>query len=310
MAELISIILPTYNGSKYIRQSIDSCLKQTYENFELIIVNDCSTDNTLDIITEYAQKDKRIKIINNEVNKKLPLSLNAGFDNAQGVYYTWTSDDNYYAPDAIEVMHRELQSNPDTDLVYAGYVLIDEHDKHVSLFEPYDVNDSFFKWLGCGACFMYKAEIHNSNKGYNPSAFLIEDYDFFVRAFAKYKFRYINNTKLYYYRTHPLSLTATYAQDAFNMQKTLQERYIGILSPKIGEYETLLLYRKLAVYYAVHNNNLQKTTTYLSKIYPANAGMAFITIFYIIFKKLVVSLKIVLSLFVFLFKLPFSKNIK
>ncbi|HXL56803.1 MAG TPA: glycosyltransferase family 2 protein, partial [Chitinophagaceae bacterium] len=100
----ISIVLPTYNGSKYIRTSIESCLNQTFTDFELIIVNDCSTDNTASIIEEYAAKDSRIIIIHNAFNKKLPLSLNTGFDIAKGKYHTWTSDDNYFAPNALEIL--------------------------------------------------------------------------------------------------------------------------------------------------------------------------------------------------------------
>ena len=89
----VSIILPTYNGKKYIRDSIESIINQTYTNWELIIVNDCSTDDTQKIIEEYQQKDKRIIVINNEKNLKLPASLNRGFEEASGEYYTWTSDD-------------------------------------------------------------------------------------------------------------------------------------------------------------------------------------------------------------------------
>lgn len=76
---LITIVLPTYNGSRYIRKSIESCLEQTAKDFELIVVNDYSTDNTVDIINEYCLRDPRVRLINNEFNKKLPLSLNAGF---------------------------------------------------------------------------------------------------------------------------------------------------------------------------------------------------------------------------------------
>jgi len=70
----VSIVLPTYNGAKYIRQSIDSCLNQTYKNIELIIVNDGSTDGTPEIIRSY--EDGRIKYLTHEKNKGLPHALN------------------------------------------------------------------------------------------------------------------------------------------------------------------------------------------------------------------------------------------
>src|SRR5574344_1693507 len=117
MSELVSIVLPVYNGEKYLAQSIESVLNQTYENIELIIVNDCSTDNSRDIAQKYANKNSGIKIIDNTENKKLPASLNIGFEAANGEYYTWTSDDNYYEPTAIEKMVQYLKTKPTDGMV-------------------------------------------------------------------------------------------------------------------------------------------------------------------------------------------------
>ena len=109
----ISIILPTYNGQLYIREAIESVIKQIFKDWELIIVDDCSSDNTLDIIKEYEKLDSRIRVIHNEVNKKLPASLNIGFSYAKGEYFTWTSDDNLYLPSALYRMNLYLDENPD-----------------------------------------------------------------------------------------------------------------------------------------------------------------------------------------------------
>ena len=89
----VSIVLPSYNGERYIKESIDSVLNQSFTNWELIVVNDCSEDGTRRIVEEYAQNDSRVTIINNEKNMKLPKSLNIGFEVARGEYFTWTSDD-------------------------------------------------------------------------------------------------------------------------------------------------------------------------------------------------------------------------
>ena len=79
MNDLISIVLPVYNGAKYLRESIDSVLAQTYTNWELLIVDDCSGDETPEIAREYAEKDPRIHYYRNEQNLRLPRNLNKGF---------------------------------------------------------------------------------------------------------------------------------------------------------------------------------------------------------------------------------------
>ena len=107
----VSIILPVYDGQKHITNAINSILNQTYSNWELIIVNDCSTDNTLQIAEKFAQTDSRIKVYSNERNLKLPMTLNAGFRHATGDYFTWTSDDNMFKPEAIEVLVDYLEKN-------------------------------------------------------------------------------------------------------------------------------------------------------------------------------------------------------
>ena len=68
MEELVSIIMPNYNGGKYLKETLESVLAQTYTNWELLFVDDCSTDNSLEIINEYQARDKRIKIFKNEKN--------------------------------------------------------------------------------------------------------------------------------------------------------------------------------------------------------------------------------------------------
>ena len=110
----ISVVLPVYNGQKYVGKAIQSVINQTYYNWELIVVNDCSTDRTLDVIRDFANNDSRIIIINNETNQKLPRSLNVGFSAASGEYYTWTSDDNLFHEDAFEKMVNILNKNEDS----------------------------------------------------------------------------------------------------------------------------------------------------------------------------------------------------
>jgi glycosyltransferase involved in cell wall biosynthesis len=200
----ISIILPVYNGEKYLATSIESCLNQTYKNIELIIVNDCSTDNSLQIMNLYAEKDERITIINNEENQKLPASLNIGHKAAKGDLITWTSDDNFYELDALEIMINEIFTKK-VDIVYANFFLIDDKGDRIKKVKLLGLENIIFgNFISC--CFLYTKEVFARNIAYNEDLFLAEDYDFWLRALLHSRYAHIERS-LYHYRIHQTTLT-------------------------------------------------------------------------------------------------------
>jgi glycosyltransferase involved in cell wall biosynthesis len=302
----ISVVLPTYNGSKYIRSSIESCLNQSFRDFELIIVNDCSTDNTREIIEEYSKLDPRIKIIHNAANKKLPLSLNAGFDVAKGKYHSWTSDDNYYSLDAFEELVRLLEQDPDVGFVYTDYTLIDDSGKITGNRTFGDINKKFTGFQGSSACFLYKEELYKKNNGYNPAAFLSEDYDFFIRSFLLTKTLYVNRYDLYYYREHSASLTGTQKNAVNDIAKLMLERQMNDLSQKLPPDQLALLYRKYAVYHAVQKNNSAGYKTYLGKLWKLSKTESIKTVFYVPFLKAWKAISIGITGLLALLKLVFG----
>lgn len=204
----VSIVLPSYNGEKYIRQSIESVINQTYQDWELIIVNDSSTDNTLAIANEYDNNDSRIKVITNEKNRKLPYSLNVGFRVSTGKYLTWTSDDNSYYPEAIEKMVDFLEHNLDYQMVCAQMNMVDVNGVFIERHIAYD--NTFMYFNDCvGACFLYKHSIINVIGEYDESKFCIEDYEYWMRIIKEYgKIGWLE-MPLYEYRVHSQSLTGT-----------------------------------------------------------------------------------------------------
>lgn len=206
----VSIVLPVYNGELYVENSILSIKKQTYNNWELIIVNDCSTDRTVEIIERCAKQDPRIKIINNAVNLKLPATLNIGFRNAEGQYYTWTSDDNLYKENAIEKMVETLKAAPDYDMVYANYSNIDADNNTISD-ERLDRPCGLVAGNVIGSCFLYTNRIAEQVGAYDVNLFLAEDYDYWIRIWREGKILHIEDN-LYYYRCHAGSLTETRKQ--------------------------------------------------------------------------------------------------
>ena len=209
--KLVSIVLPTYNGSRWLKQSIESILNQSYRNFELIIVNDCSTDNTKDIVQFYENIDSRIHLINNNVNKKLPASLNIGFSVAKGDYFTWTSDDNWFEKEAIEEMVNYLDINQEKVMVVSNFTKISSDGTFsYSVVNPTPQN--MIETNSVGACFMYRASVAKEVGNYDVNKFLVEDYDYWLRICLQGEIGHINSF-FYNYRLHDSSLTTKKARE-------------------------------------------------------------------------------------------------
>ncbi len=216
MKELISIVLPVYNGEKYLRESIDSILAQSYRNWELLILDDCSTDSSAIIAKEYARKDSRIYYYKNENNLRLPRNLNKGFRLAKGDFLTWTSDDNRFKPNALEKMYQTLKNNKNAQFVFASCRVINGEGEEI---EYIMVDDNRKKQIVghniVGACFMYTRKAYENVGEYNPEYTLVEDYDYWQRIYTKYNAVVISDI-LYDYRWHDGALTSTMKKDSFN----------------------------------------------------------------------------------------------
>ena len=183
----VSIVLPCYNGANFLAQSIDSVIAQTFTDWELIIVNDCSKDNSLEIMQRYADEDSRIRIINNEHNLKLPGALNRGFHEAKGKYLTWTSHDNRMDPTMLEEFVNYLDTNPDKGLVTACYAAFSLKTGE-QLYEVHHPDPQLHLPLYNCVCyaFMYRREVLETVGDYDTTLFLVEDYDYWVRIWQKY----------------------------------------------------------------------------------------------------------------------------
>lgn len=115
--DLISIIMAVYNCASTVEEAIDSILNQTYDNWEFIICDDCSTDNTLEIVREYEKKyPDKFKVIQNEVNSKLSYSLNHCLKYAQGEFIARMDGDDISVPERFETQVKYLREHPDVDL--------------------------------------------------------------------------------------------------------------------------------------------------------------------------------------------------
>ncbi len=224
---LISIVLPVYNGEKYLRESIDSILAQTMRDWELIVVDDCSKDATPAILAEYAARDRRIRIVHNEENQRLPRSLNIGFAETRGEFLTWTSDDNAYAPEALREMVSYLRRFPEYMMVNAAMDILYMPESRLEKSEQFDADPwKMFVQNRIGACFLYRRQVLEEIGGYDPEMFLLEDYDYWLRILIRYGcIAHIRKT-LYRYRMHEGSLTACKLKERNKRAIRLVHKYL------------------------------------------------------------------------------------
>lgn len=238
----VSVILPTYNGEKYICEAIESILGQTYSNWELIIVDDCSEDVTLQIANEYARKDHRIKVIHNSNNCKLPQSLNVGFHNSKGDLLTWTSDDNRFLPNALEVMQQYFAEHEDAYMVQADMYEIDADGTRIG--------NGCLQWNEqnlcvkniVGACFMYTRDVYEKIGDYDTDLFCAEDYDYWIRVEKAYG-RIVHIPEiLYEYRRHKGNLTLTKQEFKDRQVVRLRKKHMEYIVQCAGNDEAALFH--------------------------------------------------------------------
>lgn len=198
---LVSVVLPTHKRAHLLPYAIANVLEQSHGNLELIVVDDCSPDHTAEVVARF--DDPRLRYHRNASNLKLPGSLNQGFALARGQCLTWTSDDNLYAPTAIERMVARLAGG-DCDFVYADYHLFGVSDERTG--QPLDAQPNPLPDRLClaarnqvGACFMYTREVYETIGDYDTELFLVEDYDYFIRIAARFRISHIAEP-LYYFR--------------------------------------------------------------------------------------------------------------
>lgn len=168
MKHKFSLIIPAYNVEKYIKKCLDSVLNQTYNNYEIIIINDGSTDNTSKILESY-KSDKKIKIINQE-NKGLSNARNTGVSNAKGDYILFIDSDDFIEKELLEILNKTIK---DEDLVRFQIRILDETNKIIKEYKEETFNNlngieafnklSKYNLVELAVCYAYKKDTFLKN---------------------------------------------------------------------------------------------------------------------------------------------------
>ena len=224
----ISVLMPVYNSQDYIDESIESILNQTFGDFEFIIINDGSTDNTADIIRRY--KDARIRFIDNKQNRGLIAVLNQGLDLCNGEYIARMDSDDISLPTRFEKQIAYMDANPDVGILgTAGQNFGANNDVNYS---P-DIVDAIELLKNVGfyhpSVMMRKSVLDKYNLRYDPNYYLVEDYELWTRALHVTKLRNLPDV-LIKYRVHSSSVS--------NANSVLQENNKGIVRQKLLDFIT------------------------------------------------------------------------
>lgn len=221
---LISVLMPVYNAEKYLEESVQSVLNQTFKDFEFIMINDGSKDSSLKILKKYRKKDKRIIIIDNKKNLGLHISLNKGLNIARGKYIARMDADDVSLPKRFEIEFNHIEKNKDIFLVGGSAIVIDEGgEKMGSLLKgdnPYRIKKKIMK----SNPFVHPSIMfRNTGEFFYRDKFVCsEDYDLYLRMLSKG--RKLENIKdfLIKYRISKDSFVSTKPHQRFYFDKAKQ----------------------------------------------------------------------------------------
>lgn len=206
---IISVIMPNYNSEAYIAYNIKSILNQTFKNFELIVADDGSTDNCLNIIKSLADQDSRIVLKEHTHTGHLAQNLNRAYGYARGEYIGQVDCDDFIREDCLELCYNFITQNNKYGMVYTDHSLVDLNNNSLGPGNrcrlPYSKETILLNFMTFHFRLLHKSLFEKVN-GYDEFFKRAEDYDFCLRASEIIDIKYLNEV-LYYYRIHEKQIT-------------------------------------------------------------------------------------------------------
>lgn len=250
---MVSILVAAYNAEKYIMETINSVLKQTYENWELIIVDDGSTDNTRDIVSRQICLDKRIKLIS-ICNQGAAVARNVAFDHSFGTYIVLLDADDNILPDKLSRQIRLLDEYQHVDVVYGDTWICDENMNHICLeskkYPNQHVDGDVFYRLCYGnimsvhSAMVRRCAITKIGQIHHQTRIQIADWDFWVRLAEKSLFLYHDNP-VAEYRIH----SAMSAKNDNNKLQVKQREFTFSRIKKLRRFKEIPFFKSSNAYF-------------------------------------------------------------
>lgn len=214
----ISVIVPVYNVERYIERCLRSILNQSLHDIELVIVNDCTLDNSMSVVSKFFIHETRMKVINNNVNHGLMMARKIGFDNATGEYIVFCDSDDYLPLNALEILYNEIIKS-DTDLVLGSCTYINTKERkryiprsNVSCNSLEDIKNALFagslKSYLCASIFKRNIFL-NSELLFFDNVVVNEDKMLLIQIMMKVSSASVLDLPIYYYCQNDSSSTRT-----------------------------------------------------------------------------------------------------
>ena len=236
----ISIGIPFYNAEQYLEDAICSVLAQRHKKWELILIDDGSTDRSLNIAECYAQKDPRIRVLSDSQNRKLPYRLNQIIQEAKYDFIARMDADDIMSDDRIERQLKILENNKDIDFVTTGYLAIDKDNNliGVRLGKNYRVTKEQILEGSTNlvhASLLARKSWYLRNQ-YNENSILAEDFDLWLQAAKMDDLKYeVIESPLYFYRVSENVTKKKILQGYLSQIKIIKENYDNVITAKQKE---------------------------------------------------------------------------
>lgn len=220
----VSIVITAHNYAKYLPKSLESALAQNYDNLEIVVVNDGSTDNTEDVLKAYTG-DSRVKVLTLP-GVGLAAASNRGIEASSGDFIVRLDADDWFDENIAIVLSNYLQRNPAIGMVFCDYFTVDAHGEIIEGVQRGKVNDEIKlldrPCLAAGA--MYRRSCWDSIGGYNEELRYQEDYDFWIRFIERFAVRNVS-LPLMYYRQHGSSMSRNW-EGRMSARRFVKERFV------------------------------------------------------------------------------------
>ncbi len=273
----VSIIIPAYNQAAFIGQTLESVFAQTFRDFEVIVVNDASADNTRQVLTPFME---RIQYIQNEHNLGLPKVMNIGARAAVGEYIVFLDSDDLWLDNMLEVQVQALNSNPDLAFVSGGCYEIDANNQiKKKMFGGPDrqktFDDLFSDNFVLKLTTLVRRDMFVDVGGFDENLTAVCDYDLWLRLAKRYSFAY-TNAILGKYRVHNSNMTKNFDENLADHLRLFQKpEIVGHLSVREQRMKRAWLFYRYAGWYASTNEWGQANKYYFKATleYPFVGGL-------------------------------------